>query len=206
MDDGTAADLASRLRAETKRLDEDLDTAVGLTAILASRLAYSGHLARLWRAHSALDAALCTLDFSSFGFDYSQARRAPLLEADLLSMGYPPGSLPDHLVPQQPRYATLAHALGAVYIIERASRDARTVLPQITSRLGYDGRKGASFFVGLGSGSTAMWRACLAAINSVAPASAGADRIIDGAAATLAFLRTHVPAQPHRTPREDVAS
>lgn len=192
--------LHERLRIETHPRHEALEAAVGVDKLIRTRFAYAAYLARLWSVHKAAEAALCGLDFSELGFDYTQRQRSKYLEADLQALGFPPGTLNDKSIPPAPDFVSVHAALGGVYVVEGSALGARAILPSIKTSLGFDETRGASFFIGFGSDGKAIWRACLAALGTIEADSALADGIVAGANETFALFQDHLPASSSRRP------
>jgi heme oxygenase len=145
------------------------------------------------------------IDFTPLGFDYSSRRRSQLLEADLAHLGFSPDRFRLLLCPAAPQLPSLEAGLGCVYVIEGSALGARAILPQIEAALGLDIERGASFFAGFGEDGKPLWRACLKAINDIAPGSPRADRVVEAATATFHMFRHWLPASTARTTPDPVA-
>jgi heme oxygenase len=181
--------LYERLRAATQPLHGELEEAVDIAERLKSREGYARHLVGLYRAHAAIEAALQALDFSPFGFVYPCPYRSALLEDDLVVLGYPADALRRVEPPQPPQLKTIPAGLGCLYVVEGSAKGARAILPAISSSLGLDAKRGASFFYGFGRETGKLWRGCMSAIDTIDARSPQADCAVDAAIDTFNMFR-----------------
>lgn len=72
-------------------------------------------------------------------------------------------------------------ALGIMYVVEGSSLGGRVILKNITTALGHDGIKGASYFAGYGDKTGSIWRNFLAVMTEYESKHDAGDEIIAGA-------------------------
>jgi heme oxygenase len=181
--------LHERLRRDTRASHDELERAVDIGEQIATRERYRVYISRLWGLHMAAETALAAFDFRPLGFAYPVPYRSRLLADDLVNVGVRLKHLRLSPLPQAPIFNGIAAALGGVYVIEGSAKGARAILPRIAASLGFDAHHGASFFAGFGRETAALWHACLAAINAIAPTSPHADQSVEAAKATFAMFR-----------------
>jgi heme oxygenase len=186
---GSKGSLHERLRAATRPLHDALEREVNIGERLASRQLYADHLTRLWRLHVAAEKALQGLDFSPLGFVYPSPYRSALLERDLADLGIAHAHLRTLDLPPTPSLETIPAGLGCLYVLEGSAKGARAILPEIAAALGLDAARGAAFFYGFGRETGQLWRACMAAINDIEPASADGDSAVETAIETFLMFR-----------------
>lgn len=189
----TAPSLMAALRAattghheRTERLVPALDPALLLDG-------YARILARFRAAYAPMEARLSVVAWPD-GFDWSARRKVPLLDADLAWLAARGVAVPDvpPVAPAAPAAATLAAAIGTLYVLEGASLGGQLIVRRLGPRLGVDAGAGASFYAGYGARTGPMWKAFAAmAEHWGAGAAAEWDAVI--ASAQAAFDAIAVP-------------
>ena len=182
--------LRLRLREATAQIHERLHGHAGLGAAASgamSRDDYRVLLARLWGFHTAFEEALdeaarrLALDMVM-----AERARAPMLEADLLTLG-----LAAHAITQLPRCDHIfrptdeASFMGALYVVEGSTLGGVHIARALSGL--FDGREGEGrkFFMGYGERHSLMWRGFLEQLDSFAGDAACEAAAIEGAVRTF---------------------
>jgi heme oxygenase len=158
--------MLDRLREHTAPLHLRAERAVDLPTRCGSLGAYGGLLARLSGLYSPLEARLARFDWAAAAIDFPARRKAPLLRADLLALGWTAGDV--RTVPvcaDLPELATFAAAFGALYVLEGATLGGQIVARQVHDALGIDEASGASFHACYRGRTGEMWRSFRGALE-----------------------------------------
>ncbi|MBK1657437.1 biliverdin-producing heme oxygenase [Paracraurococcus ruber] len=185
------------LRAATDPIHARLHRLPVLSALAEGaldRAGYAALLRRLLGFHAAVEATLAAgPSLRPWGIDLAARRRAPLIEADLATLGMPVGPVP--LVPL-PVLDTAPRALGCLYVTEGSTLGGRQ-LAQALDGLLPAGEAGRRFLLGHGTRHGVLWRECCAALEAC-----GADPLRRAemlAAAEASFLAFEAWFSPDRT-------
>jgi heme oxygenase len=136
--------------------------------------------------HAALEARLAEApSLLPYGVDVVARARSQLLRADLAVLG----AAPEAPLAPMPPFASVAAALGALYVAEGSTLGGRQLARALDAILppGLDGRR---FLLGHGERHGEMWRACCAAIEACGAAPERRAAMIQAALDTFAAFET----------------
>jgi heme oxygenase len=170
----------ARAEARLPLLDPGLD-----------RPTYERALAALLGFQAPLEDALAHADWERVALDWrGTRRRAPLLAADLASLGWGAdaiAALPR--CPDAPRPRTLAAALGCAYVLEGSTLGGQLIHRHVARTLGLRAAGGCAYFAAHGDAVGPMWRAYVAALDrGVAREGCAPAEILGAARATFDAL------------------
>ena len=183
-------ELRLRLRAATAQIHERLHGHAGLGAAASGRMALADYrllLARLWGFHKAFECAIeeaaCGLDLP---IDMKARARAPMLEADLATLGCSAAEIPrlphcDYMF--RPRSAPAC--LGALYVVEGSTLGGRHIARALAGLFEGAEGEGRKFFLGYGAAHGAMWRGFLEQLDLLTGDEAREAEAIEGAVRTF---------------------
>ena len=177
------------LRAATWSSHQRLEKRLDVKARFTQRVAYRGHLERMWGFCAALEQSLEPESFGGSLPDYESRRKLSLLTQDLLALGRDMDAV-SSLARCQAWFvgSDPAAAFGCVYVLEGATLGGRTLLPLVESRLGLDARHGASFLASYGDNVCAMWRDFGVALDAWCYTAERQSCAVQGAVATFDAL------------------
>ena len=183
--------LRTRLRQATAQTHERLHGHDGLGAAASGAMARDDYrllLARLWGFHRAFEE---TLDEAARGLALDivmvDRARAPMLEADLLTLG-----LDAQAIAQLPRCDHIfrptdgASFMGALYVVEGSTLGGVHIARALSSLFDGPEGEGRKFFLGYGERHSLMWRGFLARLDAYAGDEACEASAIEGAVRTFA--------------------
>ena len=157
--------LRDVLRTGTQDLHERSESAFVLAAPDVTRAEYGAVLVQLLAFHTAAESALAPWApaFAALGLDLSAREKAPLLRQDLHALDVPV----DASAAAPPTFAlsTIAHALGAAYVLEGATLGGQLLRRRLGPALGLTPTAGLAFFTAYGDAIGAMWRAFGSALD-----------------------------------------
>jgi len=183
--------LRTRLRQATAQIHERLHGHEGLGAAASGAMARDDYrllLARLWGFHRAFEK---TLDEAarSLALDMVTAdrARAPMLEADLTTLGLDPREITqlpvcEHIF----RPTDEASFMGALYVVEGSTLGGLHIARALSSLFDGPEGEGRTFFRGYGERHSLMWRGFLARLDAFAGDEACEASAIEGAVRTFA--------------------
>lgn len=87
--------------------------------------------------------------------------------------------------------ATIAGALGYMYVIEGSTLGGRVLLKHIKSTLGFDEESGARFFSGYGADTGSMWKHFLHILAGYVVATGREEEVIAGANQAFKTIEEH---------------
>ena len=151
------APVTLRLREETREAHERVDTGLHLLDGSLSRERYRHVLGRFRGYYALLEPALDTWHEREGLLDWPARRKLHLIDSDLRAVGCGPrdiGRLP--LCPDVPPVATTAQALGALYVVEGATRGGAVIAARL--RGGQVPAAALSFFSCYGGDVNRQWR------------------------------------------------
>jgi heme oxygenase (biliverdin-IX-beta and delta-forming) len=178
------------LRQRTAPLHDRIEQAVDLPSRCGSIAGYRALLVQLLAFYRPIESHLAAFDWPAVGLDFDERRKAGLLRADLAALGLTPAQIDAaEACPAVPRPATLAEAIGCLYVLEGATLGGQVISRQVRVSLGITPANGGSFHFAYGDRGGAMWRA----FREAASRYCGDDhRLIEaavtGAAATFLTL------------------
>jgi len=169
----------ARLEARLLLLDPALDMA-----------RYRAVLAAFYGYHASLEPRLWSVPgLERLGLHAAERRKAPLLERDLLLLGFDTDAVA--ALPRcaaLPPVADLGSALGALYVLEGATLGGRVITRHLSAHLRIGASTGGAFFEGYGERTGDMWRAYRAAVHrAVLDPECGVDEVAAVTAAVATF-------------------
>lgn len=181
-DPGSTGELRERLRRETSGVHREVEEMTGLPGSISSREDYVHLLRRLHSFHTAaeerLTDPLLAQGWLDLGIVLPVHRRAHLLAGDLHALGVTPVATGVRL----PGPATIAQALGCLYVVEGSSLGGRALAPAFRAALG---DVPTSFFGSDGRMHPHPWRSVLAALRAFELTVGSADDVVSGAQETF---------------------
>lgn len=184
-------ELRHRLRAATAQIHERLHGHEGLGAAASGAIARADYrllLARLWGFHKAFEGVLEDATRTlGLAIDMKARARAPMLEADLATLGYSAlqiAALPRCGAMFRPRNAP--ECLGALYVVEGSTLGGVHIARALSSLFDGEGGEGRKFFLGYGAAHGAMWRGFLDQLDVFSGDEAREAQAIEGAIRTFA--------------------
>jgi heme oxygenase len=177
--------VVTLLREHTRLLHDRVENAVDLPSRCGSLESYRELLSRLLGFYAPLEAQLSPFDWGLAGLNFEARRKAALLRADLASLGLATISI-DSLAScrKLPRPASLAGAIGCLYVLEGATLGGQVIARQVSRSLGVGPSTGGRFFYAHGEETGSLWRAFGAAAGSYC--GEAEDRIAAAVAAAVA--------------------
>jgi heme oxygenase len=185
-----ANDLRARLRDATAQIHERLHGHPGLGAAASGAIGRDDYrllLARLWGFHktfeTVLDEAARRL---ALDIDMADRARAPMLEADLETLG-----LDGPAILQLPRCDQIfqprseAAFMGALYVVEGSTLGGIQIARALAGLFTGDDHAGRRFFFGYGERHSLMWRGFLQRLDAFAGDAAHEAEAIRGAVETF---------------------
>ena len=144
--------ILQRLKQATRERHAALEIQLPLMQPDLSLAAYRRFVARFLGYYAPLEAAMLPLPWwQQLGLTYSDRRKSPRLEQDLLALGMGPNSV------QQlaqcldlPPLESLPQLLGCLYVVEGATLGGQIITRQLHTTLGLTASTGVSFFSGYG--------------------------------------------------------
>lgn len=182
--------IMQRLKAETSLYHTQLEANPRSTAVLSDSITIDSYLDLLtcfYGFYLPLEQQLARLEWLYVGFNYNARRKVPGLEADLSYLGIDRAVIP--VCPTVPEVATLAQAVGTLYVIEGATLGGQIIRRHLQSKLGLDAGCGASFFCSYGDQVGPMWMQYMAFATECALNPETEDEIV--AAAVRLFTSLH---------------
>jgi heme oxygenase len=178
-------DVLARLKHETRREHEAIETALDLMGDALTHAGYRRTLARLHGFYRPAEAQLRAM--AQARLDMHERWKTPLLEADLVALGDHAAVLPSctELLP----LASAADGWGRLYVLEGATLGGCVISRHVCTTLGITPDRGGRFFHGYGDRTGSMWRAFQAALAAFATTTALQDRVVASALATFRALR-----------------
>ncbi len=181
--------ILPRLRAETRREHEAIDTVVELNAIARVPGRYQYLLERFYGFYQPVEGALSAFGgWANYGIDLAARQKSHLLEADLRSLGGAAASvLPrcDHL----PELRTLADGFGCLYVMEGSTLGGQLIGRHTREHLGMTPECGGRFFHGYGERTGEQWQDFRTAITRCVVSPTDQDAAVVAAKET--FVRLH---------------
>jgi len=140
---------------------------VALPARLRSRDGYVSLLARFHGFYGPLEERLAVVaGLDALGLDLRDRRKAPLLRADLVSLGMTSHALADLPVCDRvPSLPSLSEALGCLYVLEGATLGGQIVRREVQRTYGFTPDAGCSFFASYRERVGAMWNEFCEAVS-----------------------------------------
>jgi heme oxygenase len=151
---------------------------------------YRQFLSRFLGYYLPLEARLLPLPWwQQMAFAYSDRRKSPRLEQDLLALGEAAASV--QCLPQcrdLPALETLPQLLGCLYVVEGATLGGQIISRHLQATLGLTASTGAGFFSGYGPLTGSHWKAFCTELTSLSVRCGSDDAVIASANETFATL------------------
>lgn len=194
------AQAAALLREGTRELHRQVEHRLDFLVRRPRLDDYTALLRAFYGYYPAIEAELAAWQAQlPPGFGPEARHKSALLARDLVALGTPADDLAR--MPrcgELPALPDLAHALGALYVLEGASLGGRIIARSVHASLGLDPARGLAFFHGYGDRVDAMWASFLALLGATCddpPAIAAAVAAARATFETLdRWLERHGPA------------
>jgi heme oxygenase len=180
---------AKRLKAATAATHDRLDQAVMAATPFANRARYGRFLALQHRFHRDLAPLYARADLLALLPDLAERQRLDQVVADLEDLDLPSSPA----AADAPVIDDLPTALGWLYVAEGSNLGA-AILYKAVAPLGCDADFGARHLAGHPDGRAAHWRSFTAALDAVSLTDAEEERVVAGAVAAFARVRSHLAA------------
>lgn len=183
--------LLSFLKQQTQPFHAALERQLRIETRCHSRAAYQAVLACFYGFYLPVEARLARVPgLESFGLDLDRRWKAPLLAADLATLGL--SSVQLAALPRcaaLPMLPTAAAGLGCLYVLEGATLGGQVIARQVAPRLAFADGRGCTFFSSYGREVGPMWRAFGAVLTASVTSAQGTDEAVAAAGATFAALQ-----------------
>lgn len=182
--DSNGLDFSKTLKSKTQGCLDRLDFNEMIMDPLISIDAYKEILANLYLLLSPMEDQIAALPgWQGYDIQIEPRLRSRLLQEDILHLGdHLPAS---HTKVKIPRYLTLSHGFGALYVLEEPTFRGDYILRHLTTTLGITADKGGRYFYGYGKQTPDEWSDFCRILNSYAVKNQGQrDDIINAACAT----------------------
>lgn len=147
---------------------------------------YRDYLVRMGRVHDALEPGLAAVPgLSAVVPDLDERWKSPLVRADLARLG---SVTPPQSTPARP-LASVAHALGCLYVLEGSTLGARHITRHVDATLGSAVADARRYLTAYGERSGTMWKRFGEALESWCAAHGQEDAVIAGAKDTFGLVR-----------------
>lgn len=151
-------ELSAELRAQTSDLHREIERLLNLPDAISTRDDYQRWLAGFLGFYQPLEARLTSFpDWERLGISLASRLHVPCLVHDLAALGRAPDAPPVAMAERLPELPTIAHALGALYVIEGATLGGQIILRAIEARPGVSIGLAKRFFGGRGRDTGLMW-------------------------------------------------
>jgi heme oxygenase len=197
--------ILTRLKQKTllhhERLEKRLDLFHSVKSFEDYRRLLGKFLGFYEPAEEVLEA---TFNWSAINLDFTSRKKTPLLMRDLHSLG-----IEDTLLLPRcktlPKFDTMAHAFGCLYVFESATLGWGIVLKHLSRTLGVTRDDGGSFFNSYGDRVVAMWHDFAQQLRAYASRPDIEDAVIIAAVNSLIQLDQWMASSPAAvTPTERV--
>jgi heme oxygenase len=180
--------ILAQLQQKTAVAHATLERKLDLLNRCTSRAVYRHVLEQFFGFYLPVEAALTKSGaWAALGLDGAERGKAPLLAADLRSLGASAADLAQMpICTSLPQLRGMPQALGCLYVLEGATLGGQIITRRLMTPLALTPTQGCSFFASYGSQVGPMWRAFGAALTGYVTTPAVADEVIAGACATFA--------------------
>jgi heme oxygenase len=176
------SDLPDRLRAETARCHEHVESVADISGRVRTRADYIGLLDGLNGLHTALERQLSgpswNRAWADIGVTIAEHCRADLLVTDLNGLGVTPTT-----PTMQPPFPCFGHALGCLYVLEGSALGGRVIAGMVRSSIG---AVPTAFLTG--EGRRHQWPAVRQALRRFDAQGGDGDAVVAGACSTFAVF------------------
>lgn len=152
--------ILSSLREQTRSCHERVERAVNLPARLVSVERYRDLLARFHGYYAPVERQLAERPgLEALGLAFHQRKKTPLLRRDLIQLGYSADAIA--CLPRcgaLPSIASLAEALGCLYVIEGSTLGGQIARREVKRLLNLETESGCKFFASYGEQVGARWK------------------------------------------------
>lgn len=155
------------LKRNTASYHEVIEKMNPFDSELISIPGYTQFLVKNYKVFDPLEKILENdYDWSSIGIDFQDYKRRDLLKKDIENLGIDPESLMQ--MKPIPVFASIAQALGALYVLEGSSLGGRIILNKIQSIYGDKLSNSLEFLKGNGERTGVLWKDFLLKMNNYA--------------------------------------
>ena len=186
------------LKARTRAHHERAEAALPLMDDGLTLERYRDTLAAFLGVYLPVEERLGALHaWHALGFDFDRRRKAPLIDRDLLALGWTAADVAlVPLCPEPPAVDTLPRALGALYVMEGATLGGQLVRRRLAATLGLDAAGGVAFFSSYGDGVGPMWKEFQGLVRRSIASHDELDAMVDAAAATFDTITSWITRAP----------
>ena len=192
---GNAAALPDRLRAETARCHELVESVADIPGRVRTRADYIRLLDVLGGLHIGLERQLSRQSWNrawvEIGVTIAAHCRADLVIADLDGLGVTPTA-----PTMQPPFPCFGHALGCLYVLEGSALGGRVVAGMVRSAIG---AVPTAFLTG--EGRRHQWPAVRCALRRFDAQGGDSDAVVAGASSTFAVFARQLSLAGSQVPR-----
>jgi heme oxygenase len=192
--------ILALLKSSTTADHRRVEAAMPSLAELARPEGYAWSLRAMHRFFLTWEAPLFeALAHADDRLTLAERGKLSLLSADLESLRLPPLRAP--CAPPGDVTASVATALGAMYVLEGSTLGGRVIERHCAGPLGVSPAHGGAFYHGYGARTGSLWQTCGAVLESQDTDARARTAMLHGARACFGALRgflESVPA-PHRT-------
>jgi heme oxygenase len=188
--------LSARLRARTAPLHGQSERLLGLPGAITGRADYAAWLGRFLGLYEPLEQRLTGFtEWPALGIDLASRALTQGLAADLAALGADPNDPPRAAASDLPPLPSLAHAMGALYVLEGSALGGRIILRDLQDRLGDQLGQATRFFGGRGERLGPMWNSFRGVLDRFGQTHPDlTDAVQSGADATFyALIRWFTP-------------
>ena len=158
--------LSAELRVSTSELHRQVERLLNLPDAIVTRDDYQRWLTGFFGFYQPLEARLMTFpDWDGLGIPLASRLRSSAIARDLAVLGCGSASAPLASLQALPELPTLAHALGALYVLEGATLGGQIILRAIEAQAGLAIGGAKQFFGGRGRENGPMWNAFREQLN-----------------------------------------
>jgi heme oxygenase len=159
--------LSDELRTRTVSLHGQIEVLLGLPGVVRTRDDYVAWLGRFLALYEPLEHALAAFPaWEALALAAPSPSHTVCLAGDLAALGIDPGGVPRAAPASLPALPTVAHVLGALYVLEGATLGGRLILRDLRARLGAPIAGATRFFGGRGEAVGPMWQSVRAALDA----------------------------------------
>lgn len=184
--------ISEQLKTETARHHEAIENARRFSRLGAddfSKSEYIDILERFYGFYKPLEQAFGTHPDMMAALGYEKRFKLPLLERDLMALGHSAAQIASLSVADDlPPTATVAQALGCVYVMEGSTHGSQFIARRLRESLALTDGQGLSFYEGYGKDTMTQWKAFKAYLDTTIQSEPERQEVVDAAAKTFEAL------------------
>jgi len=151
------------LRQQTSVVHQRLENRLQLFSNVSSMAGYGEHLQKLHECFRQAEAKVSVFA-SDLPLNWSERKKLPWLEQDLAALKLIPIAQENEKCPP---CASVAEAMGMLYVMEGSSLGGRVISAHYGALLGLNPQTGLRFFTGHGESTGILWKEFLRALESL---------------------------------------